>query len=118
MIPIDQKAVVLPLKFGKHVEAETFPNVHAAGAAELPFQVLVRTGIDGADGRAADSQKLLGRHTFVSADLAKARMVSAVGKGLSRREAADLVQVAASTAIHWDEELGGDRQRRGHANGR
>jgi transposase len=29
------------------------------------------------------------------------RVVVAVGKGLSRREAADLFQVAASTAIHW-----------------
>ncbi len=29
------------------------------------------------------------------------RVVAAVDKGLSRREAADLFQVAASTAIHW-----------------
>jgi transposase len=29
------------------------------------------------------------------------RLVAAVGKGLSRREAADLFQVAASTAINW-----------------
>lgn len=29
------------------------------------------------------------------------RVVVAVSKGLSRREAADLFQVAASTAIHW-----------------